>query len=71
MKKPKGRAAKLRQQGFRRGVLGPSRGWLAVWASLTALRLVKKVWIKEPVVVYRGELKPGETLVIAHGREPD
>jgi hypothetical protein len=57
---------RLRKTGFRKGVLGSSRGWMAVWVTLAGLRLLRRVTRKEPDVVYREELKPGETLVIAH-----
>jgi hypothetical protein len=54
----------LRTQGLRRGVLGQSRGWLAVWLAITATRQVRKHLGKEPVLVERLVLKPGQRVVI-------
>lgn len=57
---------RLRKAGFRKGVLGSSRGWTAVWVTLAGFRLLRRFTRRDPEVVYREELKPGETLVIAH-----
>jgi len=51
-------------------VVGTSRGWLTVWVTIAGLRMLRKVVERKEKVVYREELKPGQTLVIAHGREP-
>ena len=59
----------LRRRGLERGVLGHSRVWLGVWAVLTVGRLVRRVTRSKPVVE-RFALKPGETVVISHLREP-
>ncbi|MDQ3758216.1 MAG: hypothetical protein M3394_10250 [Actinomycetota bacterium] len=59
----------LLRQGIRRGLLGGSRGWLAVGGAALAVRLVRKLGGSEPKVVYHEELKPGEALVIANGRD--
>jgi hypothetical protein len=60
----------LRGIGFRKGVLGSSRPWMIFWVSATAYQLLRRVTSRKPVTVYREELKVGETVVIAHGREP-
>ena len=54
----------LRRQGLKRGVLGTSRPWFAVWVAIGAARFLKKRLGKEPVVVERITLKPGETIEI-------
>lgn len=59
----------LLRQGFRRGVLGGNRTWLVVGGAALAVRLVKKLSGSEPETVYSEELKPGEALVIANGRD--
>lgn len=59
----------LLRQGFKRGVLGGNRTWLVVGGAALALRLLKKLSGSEPKVVYSEELKEGEALVIANGRD--
>jgi hypothetical protein len=59
----------LLRQGFKRGVLGGNRAWLMVGGAALALRLVKKLAGSERKTVYCEELKPGEALVIANGRD--
>ena len=59
----------LLRQGFRRGVLGGNRTWLAVGGAALVLRVLRKLSGSEPKVVYSEELKPGEALVIANGRD--
>lgn len=59
----------LLRQGFKRGVLGGNRTWLVVGGTALALRLLKKLSGSEPKVVYSEELKEGQALVIANGRD--
>ena len=54
----------LRREGLKRGVLGTSRPWFAVWVGIGAARFLRKRLGKEPVVVERITLKPGETIEI-------
>ena len=54
----------LRSRGLQRGVFGSSRGWLAIWVGLTAAKQLHKHLGKEPVLVDRVVLKPGQRLVI-------
>ena len=56
---------RLRRRGFERGVLGNSRVWLGLWATLTVGRAMRRATRPKPVVE-RFSLKPGETLQIAH-----
>ena len=54
----------LRGTAFRRGVLGTSRGWFAIWAGLGLARFVRTRLGREPVVVERVVLRPGETVEV-------
>lgn len=54
----------LRVRGLQQGVFGASRGWLAVWVGITAAKQLHKHLGKEPVLVDRVVLKPGQRLVI-------
>lgn len=54
----------LRTRGLQRGVLGASRGWLAVWVALTLARQVNKRLGKEPELVDRVVLRPGQGVEI-------
>lgn len=60
----------LRSRGMQRGVLGGSRGWLGVWVGITAVRQVRKHLGKEPVLVERVVLKPGQRIEIRDTGEP-
>ena len=60
---------RLARTGFRKGLLGGSRGWTYVMAAAGALHLARRVMGKDQEkVVYREELQPGETLVISHAK---
>lgn len=56
----------LQSRGVARGVLGSSRGWFWVAVATWGLRRARRAVGSEYEVVYRGELKPGETIDIAH-----
>lgn len=56
--------AALRRRGLQRGVLGDSRAWTAVWATLTVGRLLRRAARPRPVIE-RFELKPGESVMIS------
>ena len=61
----------LYRQAQVKGLLGGSRPWTVLWGVLFARRLWKRFLKDQPEVVYRTELKPGETLVISgKEREP-
>ena len=51
-------------------MLGNSRPWLVVFGVAGAFRLIQRINDRESEVVFSEPLQPGETLVIAHGREP-
>lgn len=56
----------LSRVGFRRGLLGGSRAWTSVGVVAFALRALGRMAAREPEVVYREELQPGQTLVVSH-----
>jgi hypothetical protein len=51
-----------------RGLVGGSRPWTILWGVLFARRMLKRFRKDEPEILYRTELKAGETLVIS-GKE--
>ncbi len=55
----------LRRIGLARGI-GGSRAWLAVGLAAGGLQLVRRAVKREPDVVYREELHPGQTVVVQH-----
>jgi hypothetical protein len=58
--------ARARATGMRKGVLGTSRMWLAIWAVLTSARLMRR-WVgHKPEVVFRQRLQPGDAIMISH-----
>ncbi len=60
----------LLRAGLLRGLLGGSRGWLAVGATAAGLGMLKRAVTKEPEVVYEEDLAAGQTLVISHLPSP-
>jgi hypothetical protein len=56
---------RLRRIALARG-LGKSNTWLAVGAAAWALDFLKRRATKEPKVVYREQLKPGQRILISH-----
>ena len=60
----------LIRQGFRKGILQGSRPWLIGFGIAGAVRVIQRINDREKAVVFSEKLLPGETLVIAHGREP-
>jgi hypothetical protein len=58
----------LFRNGLRRGILGGSRPWTAVAVAVGGLRLFQRLTRPGDAVVYREELRPGETVTISHLR---
>lgn len=56
----------LQTRGVSKGVLGNSRGWFWVAVATWVLRRARRMAGSEYEVVYRGEVRPGETLQIGH-----
>ncbi|MGI9118665.1 MAG: hypothetical protein ACR2G7_00770 [Acidimicrobiales bacterium] len=61
----------LYRRGQVRGLLGGSKGWTVLWATIFGARMLKKATTREPKVVYSEVLGPGESLVIRHEDQPD
>lgn len=59
----------LLRGGLRRGVLGGSGPWLVVGGFALAVRIVQRISGSIPEVVYSGDLKPGQALLITHERD--
>ena len=54
-----------------KGLLGGSRPWTVLWGLLFARRMLKRFMKDEPEILFRTELKQGETLLISgKDREP-
>jgi hypothetical protein len=56
----------LQTRGVNKGILGSSRGWFWVAVVTWGLRRVRRAIGSEYDLVYRGEVRPGETLQIGH-----
>jgi hypothetical protein len=61
----------LQRIGVSRGVMGDSRLWLWIAVASTSLRVARRILGRRERVVFSGELRPGQTLVIAHEREAE
>jgi hypothetical protein len=59
----------LQVRGVSRGVLGSSRPWFWVAVVAGSVRLARRLAGREEEVVYRGNLRPGESLEIEHRAE--
>jgi hypothetical protein len=47
-----------------------SQRWFTIWVTMWLIRRFRKMTGREEKVVYREVLEPGQTLVIAHERQP-
>lgn len=56
----------LQRRGMAKGVRGGSRGWLWVFLVSFGLRRLRRAVGSEYEVVWRGEVRPGETIRIGH-----
>jgi hypothetical protein len=56
----------VQSRGVRRGVYGRSRGWFWVAVVTFGVRRLRRAIGSEYELVYRGEVKPGETIQIDH-----
>jgi hypothetical protein len=55
----------LRQRGWEDGILGGEKRWLALGVVAWTAWVVQWAWRREPEVIYRTKLKPGESVTIA------
>jgi hypothetical protein len=58
-----------RRKAITEGIFGGNKRWLIVGSLAWALRAYQHATTREVRVVYRAELKPGETLVLAREDE--
>jgi len=56
----------FQRRGMNKGVLGSSRPWLYVFLVSFGLRKLRQAIGSEYEVVWRGEVRPGETIRIGH-----
>jgi hypothetical protein len=56
--------AALRRNALTKGLLGGSRGWMAVGAAVYGPRLLKKALGRTEVLVAKEVLKPGQAVCI-------
>jgi hypothetical protein len=52
------------RQARRRGVMGGSRPWAAVWALILAVRLARRFTKRKPEILYSTKLGPGESVLV-------
>lgn len=57
----------LKRGGLYKGLLGGNRVWLALGVGAWGFSKLRDVGGKEPVLVAKEELRPGQRLVISHG----
>jgi hypothetical protein len=60
------RLAFLQRRGLNKGVLGSSRGWFWIFVVTFGIRRLRRAIGSEYDVVWQGEVKPGEVLLIDH-----
>jgi hypothetical protein len=60
---------RLQRLGSRRGVFGGSRFWFWIFVFAWGSRLLRRAVGSEALLVFRDEIRPGETLRISHRAE--
>ena len=60
---------RLRAVAFDRGVKGESGALLGLWILMAGFRFLRKRAGRTNELVYRGELEPGQQLIITHQTE--
>ncbi len=58
----------IRRRSVEEGVFGGSPRWIAVGVVTWGAWVLRQAWRREAEVVYRTQLKPGESLVIRSSR---
>lgn len=58
----------LMRQAWRRGVVGSNPVWAAVGGAAVLGYLTRKALRREPDVVFREDLAPGESIRVTHER---
>lgn len=59
--------ASLQTRGVRKGIFGSSRAWLWITVASWGIRRIRRA--NQPQLIYRGKLKPGQTLQISQLKE--
>jgi hypothetical protein len=54
----------LLRQARKRGLMGGSRPWTAIWALLLAVRLARRFTKRKPEILYTTTLAPGESVQV-------
>ncbi len=54
----------LMRQARRRGILGGSRPWTAVWALIVAVRVARRFTKRKPEILSTTKLEPGESVLV-------
>ena len=62
--------SRIRRKAWEDGLLGGDRRWLAVGAVVWTFTLAGRAWRRQPEVVYRTKLTPGESVVVTTSRPP-
>lgn len=57
------------RMGWDRGVVEGHRGWVVVGGAALLARLAGRAMHREPEVVFREKLRPGESIRITHEAE--
>lgn len=60
----------IRLRAVQRGILGGSTFWTGVFGLMTGWRLFKRLTDPTPRTLLTEELRPGQTIVVAHGMVP-
>lgn len=57
-------SSRIFRQGFRKGLLGGSNLWLALWAGVGLVRLARRYEAHAAKPVFRGKVEAGSGLVV-------
>jgi hypothetical protein len=60
---------RLQRLGARRGVFGDSRVWLWIFVFAWGSRMLRRAAGSEALLVFRDEIRPGESIHISHKAE--
>ena len=56
----------LWRNAVQKGLFGGNRTWMTLFAVIGAAKLMRRMSGSVPETVFKGELKPGESLLISH-----
>jgi hypothetical protein len=52
------------RQARRRGLIGGSRPWTALWALILAVRVARRFTRRKPEILYTAKLAAGESVLV-------